>query len=424
MNFVDELRWRNMLQDIMPGTEELLNKEMTTGYIGFDPTADSLHIGSLLQITLLMRFQQAGHKPIALIGGATGMIGDPSGKNAERKLLTIEDIENNTKGIKAQLEKFLDFNDAKNAAQLVNNYDWFEKMDMIGFLRDVGKHLPINYLLSKGFVKDRIEEGELSFTEFNYILMQAYDFLWLYEHKNCRLQMGGSDQWGNITAGNYLIHRKIRGEAYAVTVPLVTKSDGTKFGKTEKGNVWLDPAKTSPYRFYQFWLNTSDEDVAKLIRYFSLKGREEIEALEKRHNEAPHLRLLQKAIAEEVTERVHSMEALKRAQETTEILFGSSFEHFKKLSNEEIEDAFDEDATFKVNRGIFSSEIDPVSLVGEHSIIFPSKGEARKSIQGNGVSINKQKVTIDKKISPADLLHGKYLLVQKGKKNYYLIIAN
>lgn len=425
MNFIDELRWRGMLNNIMPGTEELLSREQVTGYIGFDPTADSLHIGSMLQITLLMRFQQAGHKPIALVGGATGMIGDPSGKMQERKLLSIDEIKANEKGIKKQLEKFLDFDVTKsNAAEIVNNNDWFGEMRMITFLRDVGKYLTTNYLLSKGFVKDRLESGnELSFTEFNYILMQAYDFLWLYENKNCKLQMGGSDQWGNITAGHELIHKKLRGEAFALTVPLVTKSDGTKFGKTESGNVWLDAKKTSPYKFYQFWLNVSDEDISKLMRYFSLKNREEIEALEKRHSEAPHLRTLQKALAEELTIRVHSTEALQRAQQTTGILFGSSFEDFKHLSNEEIEDAFDRDITYRVNKAVFYEGIDPVGLLGEKATVFPSKGEARKSIQGNGVSINKTKINLERKITAADLLHGKYLLVQKGKKNYYLIIA-
>ncbi|MCW5909212.1 MAG: tyrosine--tRNA ligase [Chitinophagales bacterium] len=425
MSFVDELRWRGMLNNIMPGTEELLNREQVSGYIGFDPTADSLHIGSMLQITLLMRFQQAGHKPIALVGGATGMIGDPSGKMQERKLLGVDDIKANEEGIKKQLEKFLDFDAAKsNAAEIVNNNDWFGEMRMITFLRDVGKYLTTNYLLSKGFVKDRLESGnELSFTEFNYILMQAYDFLWLYENRNCKLQMGGSDQWGNITAGNELIHKKLRGEAYALTVPLVTKSDGTKFGKTESGNVWLDAKKTSVYKFYQFWLNVSDEDISKLMRYFSLKNREEIEALEKQHSAAPHLRTLQKALAEELTIRVHSTEALQRAQETTAILFGSSFEEFKRLSNEEIEDAFDKDITYRISKNLFDEGTDPVGLVGEIAAVFPSKGEARKSIQGNGVSINKAKITLDKKITAADLLHGKYLLVQKGKKNYYLIVA-
>ena len=424
MNFIEELQWRNMINNVMPGTKELLEKEIVSAYIGFDPTADSLHIGSLLQITLLMRFQMCGHKPIALIGGATGMIGDPSGKMEERKLLTPDDIRFNEAGIKKQLEKFLNFNTEKNAAEIVNNNDWFSNMSMISFLRDVGKYLTTNYLLSKGFVKDRIENGgELSFTEFNYILMQSYDFLWLYENKNCKIQMGGSDQWGNITAGNELIRKKLRGEAYALTVPLVTKADGTKFGKTDTGNIWLDAKKTSVYKFYQFWLNTSDEDIAKLIRYFSLKNQEEIEALEKQHNEAPHLRLLQKALAEEVTARVHSPEMLTRAQETTDILFGSSFEEFKKLSEAEIEDAFDGDITFKVSKDFFTTEADAVALLGEATTIFPSKGEARKSIQGNGVSINKEKWSMDKKITDTHLLYRKYLLVQKGKKNYYLIVA-
>jgi tyrosyl-tRNA synthetase len=331
----------------------------------------------------------------------------------------------NEAGIKKQLEKFLDFDKQKpNAAEIVNNNDWFQNMNMISFLRDVGKFLSTNYLLSKGFVKDRLESGaEFSFTEFNYILMQSYDFLWLYQNKNCKIQMGGSDQWGNITAGNELIRKKIRGEAYALTVPLVTKADGTKFGKTETGNVWLDAAKTSVYKFYQFWLNTSDEDVAKLVRYFSMKNKEEIELLEQQHAEAPHLRILQKALAEELTARVHSAEALNRAKETTDILFGSSFEAFKGLSANEIQDAFDNDITFKVSKELFESEIDVVSLVGEKAAIFPSKGEAKKTIQGNGVSVNKEKINTERKFTQSDLLHGKFLLVQKGKKNYYLIIA-
>lgn len=423
-NFVEELKWRGKLNDITPGTEEILNSETVTGYIGFDPTADSLHVGSLLQITLLMRFQQFGHKPLALVGGATGMIGDPSGKMQEREMLDEATLLKNQVGIKKQLEKFLDFNSNENPAEIVNNKDWFVQMTTIGFLRDIGKYLTTNYLLSKGFVKSRLEAGEeLSFTEFNYILMQAYDFLWLYENKNCKLQMGGSDQWGNITAGTELIRKKIRGKAFALTIPLVTKADGSKFGKSEKGNVWLDAEKTSPYRFYQFWMNIADEEITKLIRYFSMKSREEIEALEKQHNEAPHLRILQKSLAEEITQRVHSAEALKRAQETTEILFGSSFDEFKKLSANEIEDAFDSDVTFKVGKEIFETGIDAVSLTGANTAIFPSKGEARKSIQGNGVSINKQKISLEAKITSADLLYGKYLLVQKGKKNYYLVIA-
>lgn len=424
MGFVDELKWRNMLHDIMPGTEELLNKEMVNGYIGFDPTADSLHVGSLSQIMTLIHFQNCGHKPIALIGGATGMVGDPSGKIEEREMLDEATLQKNLDGIKAQLEKFLDFNADKNAAEVVNNYDWMKEFSFLDFLRQVGKKITANYMMAKESVKIRMssEEG-LSFTEFCYQLVQGYDFFHLWKNKNVKLQMGGSDQWGNIVTGTELIRRIGRGEAFALTTPLIKKADGTKFGKSEKGNIWLDAKKTSPYKFYQFWLNTSDADVVNYIRIFSLKNREEIEALETQHNEAPHLRLLQKALAEEVTARVHSAEALKRAQETTEVLFGSSFEEFKKLSEEEIEDAFDADITFKVSKEIFSGEADAVSLLGEQATVFPSKGEAKKTIQGNGVSINKQKWSLDKKITVADLLYGKYLLVQKGKKNYYLIVA-
>lgn len=424
MNFIEELRWRGMLQDCIPGTEEQLNKEITTGYIGFDPTADSLHVGSLVQIMILMHFQRAGHKPIALIGGATGMIGDPSGKKEERKLLTFEDVKNNEAGIKKQLEKFLDFEKKENPAEIVNNGEWFNTIHTITFLRDVGKFISVNYLLSKGFVKDRLsQEQELSFTEFNYILMQAYDFFWLYQNKNCKIQMGGSDQWGNITAGVDLIRKKIRGTAFAVTCPLMTKADGGKFGKTEKGNIWLDRKKTSPYKFYQFWINTTDQDVSKYIRTFSLKSREEIEALEEEHKSQPHLRKLQKALAEEITIRVHSEEDLKKALETTEILFGSSFEDFQKLSPEEIEDAFDEDLRFKVDMKLFHSPVDPVSLLGEKTTIFPSKSETKKAIQGNGVSINKNKINPDSTFTEADLLYGKFLLAQKGKNKFFLIIA-
>jgi tyrosyl-tRNA synthetase len=426
MGFVDELRWRNQLQDIMPGTEELLNRESVSAYIGFDPTADSLHIGSLAQITLLMRFQQYGHKPIALLGGATGMIGDPSGKKEERKLLTLDDIQHNIDGIKKQLGKFLEFGTGANAATLVNNNDWFSKMSITGFLRDVGKYLTINYLLSKGFVKERIEEGELSFTEFNYILLQAYDFLHLYENHNCKLQMGGSDQWGNITAGSELIRKKLRGEAMALTIPLVTKADGTKFGKSEKGNVWLDASKYSPFRFYQFWLNIADEDIAKYLLTFSMENKEAIENIVNESKLKPEHRIAQKRLAEELTIRVHSAGALENAIEKTEVIYGvgGSFERFAKLDPIEIEDAFDSDLTFKVSNELFASELNPVNLLGEHTAIFPSKGEARKSIQGNGVSVNKQKINPEHKITSADLLHGKYLLVQKGKKNFYLIIAN
>jgi len=424
MNFIEELRWRGMLQDVIPGTEEQLNKEVTTGYIGFDPTADSLHVGSLVQIMILMHFQRAGHKPIALIGGATGMIGDPSGKKEERKLLSFEDVKNNEAGIKKQLEKFLDFNKSGNPAEIVNNGDWFNSIHTITFLRDVGKFISVNYLLSKGFVKDRLnQEQELSFTEFNYILMQAYDFFWLFQNKNCKVQMGGSDQWGNITAGVDLIRKKIRGTAFAVTCPLMTKADGGKFGKTEKGNIWLDRKKTSPYKFYQFWINTTDADISKYIRTFSLKTREEIESLEEEHKAQPHLRKLQKSLAEEITIRVHSEEDLKKAMETTEILFGSSFEDFKKLSPEEIEDAFDEDLRYKVELNLFHSPVDPITLLGEKTTIYPSKSETKKAIQGNGVSINKNKINADSRFTNADLLYGKFLLAQKGKNKFFLIIA-
>ncbi len=424
MDFIEELKWRGLLSNMMPGTEEQLAKEMTTAYIGFDPTADSLHIGSLLQITLLMRFQKAGHKPLALVGGATGMIGDPSGKAEERKLLSAEDLQHNEDGIRNQLQKFLDFNCGKNSAELVNNKDWFQNLNIIQFLREAGKFLTVNYLLSKGFVKDRINgDGELSFTEFNYILMQAYDFLWLFENKNCKLQMGGSDQWGNITAGNELIRKKLRGDAFALTIPLVTKADGSKFGKSERGNIWLDPNKTSPYKFYQFWLNTADDDVVNLIRYFSMSSKEEIELLIKTHDDAKHLRPLQKALAEELTIRVHSETALNKAKETTEILFGGlGIENIKNLSSADLEDAFDDDLLFTVQKDqIFDADV--VTLLGEKTTVFSSKGEAKKMIVGNGVSINKKKISIDKKFDSEDFLFDKYLLVQRGKKNYFLLKA-
>ncbi len=421
-SFIEELRWRNMLHDIMPGTEELLNKEIVSGYIGFDPTADSLGIGNMVQIMTLMHFQRCGHKPMALIGGATGRVGDPSGKTVERSLLSVEEIQHNLDCQQKQLEKFLDFDCGANSAEIVNNYDWFKDFSFLDFIRDVGKHISINYMLAKDSVQNRLETG-MSFTEFTYQLIQGYDFYWLWKNKNVKLQLGGSDQWGNIVTGTELIRRKDAGEAFAVTTQLIKKADGSKFGKSEGGNIWLDAKKTSVYKFYQFWLNASDADAATLFRIFSLKGKEEIEALEKEHLEAPHLRVLQKALADEVTARVHSPETLERAKETTDILFGSSFEAFRGLSANEIEDAFDSDITFKVSKDLFVAEIDAVSLVGEKAAIFPSKGEAKKTIQGNGVSVNKEKITLEKKFNTSDLLHGKFLLVQKGKKNYYLIIA-
>ncbi|HMV09480.1 MAG TPA: tyrosine--tRNA ligase [Cyclobacteriaceae bacterium] len=419
-NFIEELRWRGMIHDVMPGTEEQLNKEVTSGYIGFDPTADSLHIGHLVQIMTLVHFQQCGHKPVALVGGATGMVGDPSGKSAERNLLSEEVLQHNVACVKKQLEKFLDF--SAGGAELVNNYDWFKDFKFLDFIRDIGKHITVNYMMSKDSVQKRLESG-LSFTEFTYQLVQGYDFYWLNQHKNCKLQMGGSDQWGNIVTGTELIRRKANGDAFALTTKLITKADGTKFGKTEGGNVWLDPKKTSPYKFYQYWLNVSDEDAPNFIRIFSLKTKAEIEALEAEHKEAPQLRKLQKALAEDITTRVHGAGALKRAQETTEVLFGASFEAFKSLSGEEIEDAFDESITFKISKSEFANSIDPVALLGEKTPVYPSKGEARKAIQGNGVSINKEKISLDRKISAGDLLYDKYLLAQKGKKNYYLIVV-
>lgn len=423
MNFVEELRWRNMLHDMMPGTEELLNKQMVVGYIGFDPTADSLGVGNMVQVMTLLHFQRAGHKPVALIGGATGRVGDPSGKTAERNLLEIEQIQHNLTCQKKQLEKFLEFDCGKNSAEIVNNYDWFKDFSFLDFIRDAGKHISINYMLAKDSVKNRLENG-MSFTEFTYQLIQGYDFYWLWKNKNIQLQMGGSDQWGNIVTGTELIRRKAGGEAFALTTQLIKKADGTKFGKSEGGNIWLDAKRTSVYKFYQFWLNTSDADAPNLIRIFSLKNREEIEALEKQHLDAPHLRLLQKALAEEVTARVHSPELLARAQQTTAILFGASFDDFKQLSPEEIEDAFDESITFKVDKNYFEQDADAVTLLGEKTAVFASKGEARKSIQGNGLSINKVKWSLENKVIQSHLLYGKYLLVQKGKKNYYLIVAN
>ena len=426
MNFVDELKWRGMLQDSMPGTDELLQKEAVTAYIGFDPTADSLHVGSLAQIMLLMHFQKSGHKPIALVGGATGMIGDPSGKLEERKLLTVEDINKNLLGIKTQLEKFLDFDLKSNPAEIVNNYDWFKDIHTIDFLRDVGKYLTVSYLLNKGFVKDRLaQEQDLSFTEFNYILMQAYDFLWLYQNKNCKLQMGGSDQWGNITAGTELIRKKLRGEAFGLTIKLIAKADGTKFGKTESGNIWLDRNKTSPYKFYQFWLNASDEDAKNYIRIFTLLNKEEIETLETEHAKAPHLRLLQKSLAKDVTIRVHSADDYNAAVEASEILFGSSTtEALKKLDEETLLSVFDGVPQMKILKSDLEANINAVDLLTEKAKVFASKREAREMIQAGGASFNKTKIADANHLVNTDvLLNGKYILVQKGKKNYFLLIA-
>jgi tyrosyl-tRNA synthetase len=424
MHLIEELRWRGMIQDIMPGTEEQLKKEMTTAYIGFDPTADSLHIGSLVPILLLVHFQKAGHKPIALVGGATGMIGDPSGKSQERNLLDEATLNRNIAGVKAQLEKFLDFDASKaNAAEMANNYDWFKNISFIDFLRDTGKHITINYMMAKDSVKKRIEsEVGLSYTEFAYQMMQGYDYYWLYENKNCKLQMGGSDQWGNITTGTELIRRKANGEAFAFTCPLIKKADGTKFGKTEQGNVWLDSTKTTPYQFYQFWLNASDADAEGWIKIFTFLKKEEVDDLIAAHTADPGKRILQKRLAEEVTNFVHGEEALKEAVATTDKLFANQTASAENLSVEDLE-GMEGVVKFDFPADKLQEGIDVVSFLAE-TTIFTSKGEARKTVQGGGVSINRKKVeAIDMKIDASLLLHEKYLLVQKGKKNYYLVSA-
>lgn len=423
-NFVEELRWRGMLHDIMPGTEEQLLKEPTGGYIGFDPTADSLHIGHLAQIMTLVHFQKAGHKPFVLVGGATGMVGDPSGKSAERNLLSEEVLQHNVTCVKNQLKKFLDFNAGASGAEMVNNYDWFKEFRFLDFIRDVGKHITINYMMSKDSVKNRLETG-LSFTEFSYQLVQGYDFYYLYTRKNCKLQMGGSDQWGNIVTGTELIRRKSNGDAFALTTPLIKKADGTKFGKTEGGNVWLDPKKTSPYAFYQFWLNTSDEDAANYIRIFTLKSQEEINALVLQHQEAPHKRELQQALAKDITIRVHSQEAYDQAVKASGILFGNSTtEDLESLDEETLLAIMEGVPKATVIRSVWEQKPGVVDLLSEltEGIIFPSKGEARKMIQGGGVSINKIKVGDINHKATFKLLHNKYLLAQKGKKNYYLLV--
>lgn len=422
-NFVGELRWRGMVHDIMPGTEEQLSREMTSGYVGFDPTADSLHIGNLVQIMTLVHFQECGHKPVALVGGATGMVGDPSGKSAERNLLSEEILQHNLSCVRNQLERFLEFGTTGNAAELVNNYDWFKEFRFLDFIRDVGKHITVNYMMAKDSVKQRLESG-LSFTEFSYQLVQGYDFLWLYRNKNCKLQMGGSDQWGNIVTGTELIRRVANGEAYALTTPLIKKADGTKFGKTEQGNVWLDPKKTSPYRFYQYWLNASDEDAANFIRIFTRRSREEIDALVAEHSSAPHHRKLQQALAEDITVRVHSRADYDAAVAASTILFGNATtEQLGSLDEDTLLAVFEGVPQVKIARGDLdncSSITDLLSVVTQGTI-FKSKGEARKMIQAGGVSVNKTKVDEGSKPEDLKLLRNKYLLAQKGKKNYYLI---
>jgi len=421
-NFIEELKWRGLLHDTMPGTEEQLQKEMTVGYIGFDPTSDSLHIGSLSQIMTLVRFQLCGHKPIALVGGATGMVGDPSGKSAERNLLDEKTLNHNLDGIKKQLEKFLNFNNGANSAEIVNNYDWFKNYNFLDFIRDAGKHITVNYMMAKDSVKKRISgEGEgMSFTEFTYQLIQGFDFYHLWKEKKCLLQMGGSDQWGNITTGTEFIRRKSGGHAFALTTQLITKADGSKFGKTETGNIWLDPKKTSPYKFYQFWLNVSDVDAKNYIRFFTLLSKEEIEALEKQHDAAPHERILQKTLAKDVTIRVHSEADHKAAVEATEILFKGSLEDLGKLDEKLFLEIFDGVPHFDISKHNLESGLSLIDFLAVCTNIFPSKGEARKMLQAGGVSINKEKVAAEGSINTANLINNKYILIQKGKKNYFL----
>lgn len=426
-NFVKELSWRGMIHDIMPGTEEFLLKESTAAYIGFDPTADSLHIGHLVSVMILKHFQIAGHKPIALLGGATGMIGDPSGRSDERNLLSEENLKKNQKAIKGQLSKFLDFSDkSPNGAEMVNNYDWMKNYTFLSFIREVGKHITVNYMMSKDSVRKRIGEESksgMSFTEFSYQLVQATDFLELYKTKNCRLQMGGSDQWGNITTGTELIRRKTGGEAFALTCPLITKSDGSKFGKTAGGNVWLDPSRTSPYRFYQFWLNTSDEDAEKYIKIFTALGEEEINSLSKEHMDTPHLRILQKRLAKEITTMVHSEEDFLISEEASRILFGKGTKDtLLKISESDFLNIFEGVPTFNVKNSDIKDKVNILDLLAVQTSVFTSKGEARRMIKSGGVSINKERIEDpEKKIGEDNVLNKKYILIQVGKKKYSLI---
>jgi tyrosyl-tRNA synthetase len=422
-NFIEELKWRGILHDVMPGTEELLNKEVVTGYIGFDPTADSLHVGSLAQIMTLLRFQLAGHKPLALVGGATGMVGDPSGKSAERNLLDADTLNKNVEGIKKQLSQFLDFNCGANSAELVNNYDWFKNYSFLDFIRDAGKHITVNYMMAKDSVKNRINgDTGMSFTEFSYQLIQGYDFYYLWKEKNCKIQMGGSDQWGNITTGTEFIRRKASGEAFALTTQLIKKSDGTKFGKSEGGNIWLDREKTSPYKFYQFWLNVSDEDAKSYVRIFTLLNQTEVEELEANHAAAPHERHLQKALAKEITTRVHSEADYLQAIETAEFLFKSKAEDVANLNPDAFEKMLGGIDTFEVNKADVANGINVVDLLVDKAAVFPSKTEARKMVTGNAVSINKTKIADVNAIINLDaFIGGNYLLVSKGKKENYLI---
>jgi tyrosyl-tRNA synthetase len=425
-NLIAELKWRGLIQDMMPGTEEQLCKEPTSAYVGFDPTADSLHIGSLIPIVILKHLQNFGHKPVALVGGATGMVGDPSGKSEERNLLSKDILDKNVTGVKQQLSKFLDFNSGKsNAAEMVNNYDWFQNISFLDFIRDVGKHISVNYMMAKDSVKKRLEgENGMSFTEFTYQLVQGYDFYWLYQNKNCKLQFGGSDQWGNIVTGTELIRRKAGGEGFAFTCPLLTKSDGSKFGKSEKGNIWLDATKTSPYTFYQFWLNTADADAERFLKVFTFLSEKEISDLAQQHAGNEHQRILQKKLAEELTSFVHSREDYEFAVKASSILFSNdTAEILKGLNEEQLLQVMEGVPTVEIEKGKLN-DLDLISLLTETKIL-PSKGEAKKMLAGGGIFINKEKAnTGEEKINATQLLNGKYLLIQKGKKNYYLVIAN
>ena len=425
MNFIEELRWRGMIHDMSPGTEEQFSKEMTSAYIGYDPTSDSLHIGNLASIMMLVHLQRAGHKPYALVGGATGMIGDPSGKSEERNLLDETVLRHNQRCIQKQLEKFLDFNCGITSAEMVNNFDWMKDFSFLNFLREVGKHITVNYMVAKDSVKKRMESGSgISFTEFTYQLVQGFDYCWLFEHKQVRLQMGGSDQWGNIVTGTELIRRKLGGEAYALTCPLITKADGGKFGKTESGNVWLDPKKTSPYQFYQYWLNSSDSDASEYIKKFTLFSKEEIESLQKQHDEAPHLRVLQKALAGDITIRVHSREDLQSAMEASDILFGKgTAETLMRLPEETLLSVFEGVPQSEIAKSEISKSLNIVDFLTDMTQVFSSKGEARRMLKEGGVQVNKTKVDESFVVDEQVLSNGKYILVQKGKKNYFLVKA-
>ncbi|WP_437921898.1 tyrosine--tRNA ligase [Sphingobacterium sp. LRF_L2] len=425
MSFVEELRWRGMLQDIMPGTEELLNSEKVSGYIGFDPTGDSLHVGHLTQIMTLIHFQNAGHKPVALVGGATGMIGDPSFKSAERNLLDEATLQHNVNCLKNQLAKFLHFGEGENEAKMVNNYDWFKDFNFLDFIRDVGKLITVNYMMAKDSVKKRLEgENGLSFTEFSYQLIQGYDFYYLWKNHNCKVQMGGSDQWGNIVTGSEMIRRQDQGTAYAITTQLIKKADGQKFGKTESGAVWLDPKKTSPYKYYQFWLNTSDDDAKNWIKIFTLKPKEEIDAIIAEHDAAPHSRAIQKALAKDITIRTHSEKDYETALKTSEFLFGNgSLEFLADLEHDAVLEVFDGVPQFEVSKTDLMAGINILDLLAVQTQVFPSKGEARKMLQGGGVAINKEKISdIELIINNTNLINENYIVIQRGKKNYFLII--